>query len=43
MTTIVQTKTSQEPQPNCGCEKYFKSETFEGTCSSCYEKNYPDK
>ena len=43
MTTTVQTKTSQEPQPNCGCEKYFKSETFEGTCSSCYQQNYPDK
>ena len=30
-------------EPNCACEKYFKSEAFEGTCSSCYEQNKPDK
>ena len=43
MSTIVETQTIQEPQPDCRCEKYFKSEVFEGTCSSCYEQNKPDK
>ena len=43
MSTIVETQTIQEPQPDCSCEKYFKSEIFEGSCSSCYEKNKPEK
>ena len=35
---------SEKPlEPNCGCEKYFKSETFEGTCSGCYERDKPEK
>jgi len=45
MLTRSQTKkmTSQESEPDCVCEKYFKSEIFDNTCSGCYEKNKPDK
>jgi hypothetical protein len=35
--------TEKSLDPDCGCEKYFKSETFEGTCSGCYERDKPGK
>jgi Zn-finger protein len=30
-------------EPNCGCEKYYKNELFEGNCSSCYAILRPEK
>ncbi len=45
MTTVVRALITkiEEFTPDCECKKYFKNPVFENTCSSCYEKNHPEK